>query len=270
MIDTTTETSAKTRTTGPLQKVKSWFAPAQTGSTIASAPSGTVYDRLMAEVESFSEDHLTLDEKVHTVAARIAAVIVPFVAVYAIGDIVGGFMTPAFGAGPAHVLSYCGELLKSFLILTFARALSRRADGPGYFARLGVTFAIWLTLQVGTVFVLYIIALPTSGNTTLTLARVCGFGLLDVASMAILFWKGKSTAQHQQHVSTKIAAFKMVHSAQQEQERVMQQAALQDQQHKITMEAQQKFSNAIVGLMDEFLSQLNERGNGNGNRTSRW
>jgi hypothetical protein len=195
-------------TAGPIT-----LRPVRPTSGGAVAPSAMVrsshFERQRALIDSFDEDFADRWDKVKLMAAKIVALVLPMIAVLAIGDELGKYFSRFSGGTGAQVLiAYAGETALAALTYILGSIFGRNEQSVSHYLKLAITFVIWLGFILASAWGQWAVAassLSPVAGTDLKIAIWLRIGMacmLDAASVAIMFWRGKSLTKflaQQQH-----------------------------------------------------------------------
>jgi hypothetical protein len=180
---------------------------------LASRPSH--FERQRTLIDSFDEDYADRWDKVKLMAAKIVALVLPVLAVFAIGDELGKYFSRFSGGTGAQVLiAYAGEAALAAFTYILGSIFGRNEKSVTHYLKLAITFVIWLGFILASAWGQWAVAasaLSPGAGIDLKIAIWLRIGMacmLDAASVAIMFWRGKSLtkflAQQQQKANATI------------------------------------------------------------------
>src|SRR5947207_14385911 len=176
------------RTTGPLPRIH-MVQPSRVSH----------FERQRKQIDSFDEDYADRWDRVKLFAAKIVALVLPIIAVLAIGDELGKYFSRYAGGTWSQVwIAYAGEAALAALTYILGSMFGRSEKSVGHYIKMTVTGLIWLLLILASAWGQWAVAesaLPVHPDTGLIIAIWLRIGMacmLDAASVAIMFWRGKS------------------------------------------------------------------------------
>lgn len=204
------------------------------------------FTRQRRAIEQFSEDYMPLGKRALHGAARLVGYLLPLLAVLAVGSDLGAFYAPGLGRFSSYLLSFAIESAIAALTIVLGTAAASPERTTAHKVKLGVTAAIWLLCQVGSALSLYVMATSVMSNSIVgplwyvTIAwRVCSTAALDLASIAILFWAGKSLQRYLSEMRQKTHAIVQLSDAEIDIRRAMQRADLRAKEDEMEMRARE-------------------------------
>lgn len=184
----------------------------------APQPPEDEFTKQRRSIEQFSEDYMPFGKRLLHGAAKLVGYVLPFLAVVAVGSDLGSFYAPGLGAFSSYMIAYGVELAIASLTVVLGTAAASPERTTSHKVKLTITSAIWVVASAGSALSLYVMAsskmVPTTTGVLWDVTigwRVASVAMFDLASVAILFWSGKSLqrflmeAQKKQHAITAMA-----------------------------------------------------------------
>lgn len=245
-----------------------WLGKAS--NIISIAPSGAAaqpvddFTRNRALIESFSEDYLSMADKAKLFIVKLVAFALPLLAVAAVGTDIGHYFAEALGAFSSYLLAYGVEAGLAGLTLMLGMALQRSSEERAHWVKVGIAGAVWLIASLASGAVMYIIALTalpaTLAHSKLGLAviglRTGAVMLLDLMSVCILFFRGKSLQRHLADMALKSHAIAETNEAELDIQRAQETAQRrreEDAQYMEDKRRSQALVSEVQGMMGEAL-----------------
>jgi hypothetical protein len=201
--------------TGPLRVVRPIRPNTGQGGAAVSH-----FERQRKQIDSFDEDYADRWDKAKLFAAKIVALTLPIVAVLAIGDELGKYFAQFTGGGFSSVLiAYAGEAALAALTYILGSIFGRSEKSASHYIKLALTFVVWLLFILASAWGQWAVAataLPAHPATGLVIAVWLRIGMacmLDAASVAIMFWRGKSLTKYLNQLAQKATATIQVNEA---------------------------------------------------------
>ena len=130
------QASQQSRTTGPLPRVHT-VQPSRVSH----------FERQRKQIDSFDEDYADRWDKIKLWAAKVVALILPIIAVVAIGDELGRYFSRfAGGTASQYWIAYAGEAALAALTYILGSMFGRSEKSVGHYLKMTVTGLIWLLL----------------------------------------------------------------------------------------------------------------------------
>jgi hypothetical protein len=183
------------------------------------------FERQRKIVESFQEDALELADRIKLKAAKIASIILPVIAVYAIGGELGQYFAggTAFSWGASqwvqsqYLIAYAGEFALAVLTYALGHAVAQRESGTAHAVKLTITFVIWFLFLAASAAGQWYVALatlhPTPQMETAIAIRIGMACSLDIASVCLMWWRGKSLAKFLEQQAKKAESIRAVNES---------------------------------------------------------
>jgi hypothetical protein len=267
-------------------------APAQTGGTtgplqVIPAPLSH-FERQRALIESFDEDHADRWDKAKLFAAKLVALALPIIAVLAIGNELGQYFAQ-FANGDTFssaLIAYAGEAALAALTYILGSIVGRNDKSASHYIKFGITLFVWALFVAASAWGQWAVAkkaIPDLRDTGLVVAVWVRIGMacsLDAASVAIMFWRGKSLSKFLAQQAQKTAATMQVNEAELQIEAAQAGAEARRELTEIHLEGlrddqamlrelRQRNNQAILNQVEGSLSQLPEGGRGGNGRQLR-
>jgi hypothetical protein len=243
-------------TTGPIT-----LRPVRPTSGGAAAPSAMArsshFERQRTLIDSFDEDYADRWDKVKLMAAKIIALVLPVIAVLAIGDELGTYFSRfSGGTGSQALIAYAGEAALAALTYILGSIFGRNEKSVSHYLKLAITCVIWLGFILASAWGQWAVAksaLPKSANLDLEIAIWLRIGMacmLDAASVAIMFWRGKSLtkflAQQQQQANATI----QVNEAELTIERAQSAAETRRKEDALYLKGKEQAQNVVMRVQE--------------------
>lgn len=204
------------------------------------------FTRQRRAIEQFSEDYMPLGKRILHAAARLVGYVLPFLAVVAVGSDLGAFYAPGLGKFSSYLLSYAIECAIAGLTVVLGTAMASPERSTSHKVKLAITALVWLLCEIGSALSLYVMAVSVMSTSVtgqlfyVTIGwRVASTAVLDLASVAILFWTGKSLQRYLMEMQRKQHAIVALSDAEIDIKRAMQRADLRQQEDAMEMRARE-------------------------------
>lgn len=178
------------------------------------------FERQRQQIDSFDEDYADRWDKVKLMAAKIVALVLPVIAVLAIGQEIGKYFSQFTGSTfTSYLIAYAGEAALAALTYILGSIVGRNEKSISHYIKFGITFVVWLLFIAASAWGQWAVAesaLPAHPDTGLVVAIWLRIGMacmLDAASVAIMFWRGKSLTKYLTQLQQKAAATIQVNEA---------------------------------------------------------
>jgi hypothetical protein len=167
----------------------------------------SAFEKQRKLIDSFQEDRLEFTDKVKLKAAKLASIVLPIIAVYAIGGELGQY----FAGGSLfswsasdwvkgqYLIAYAGEFALAVLTYVLGHAAQQKAEGTGHYLKLTMTFLVWVLFLAASGAGQWYVALatlnPSPQMQTAIAIRVAMSCSLDVAAVCLMWWRGATLAK---------------------------------------------------------------------------
>ena len=238
--------------TGPLRVIRP-IRPAggQGGAAVSH------FEKQRAVIDSFDEDYADRWDKVKLLAAKIVAVVLPVIAVLAIGDELGKYFSRfAGGTGSQTLIAYAGEAALAALTYILGSIFGRSEKSAAHYIKLSITLVIWLAFILASAWGQWAVAesaLPTNAPQGLVVAiwlRISMACMLDAASVAIMFWRGKSLTKHLAQLQQKADATIRVNEAELAIERAQSAAETRRKEDELYLKGKEQAQNVVMRVQE--------------------
>ena len=263
-----------TRTTGPLEGVKTWFRGWQDRMkgqprVVRTDERGrekerSAIEKMRDKVAEFDEDYKGVGERLLGLFMQIVGYLGPFALVFWIGSDLGKYYAPVMDPVPAYGLAYTMECIIAACTIAMGRSWGEIASGKANWGRMCAIMSIWLILNASSAFGLYLVI--TKGGQAngiiefVMIARVTAIALCDLGCASVLMFKGMSLQKHIESIRKKAAAIGELADAHRQTEEADKNAALRDQMMKSTLRIQedlsQKIGEAVSMVMSSILTKM--------------
>ena len=190
-------------------------------------------------------------------AAKIIAITLPVIAVVAIGDELGRYFSRfAGGTGSQTLIAYAGEAALAALTYILGSIFGRSEKSAAHYVKLGITFAIWLLLIAASAWGQWAVAassLSASASTDLKVAIWLRIGMacmLDAASVAIMFWRGKSLSKFLAQQAQKADATIRVNESELTIQRAQSAAAQREKEDALYLRGKEQAQNVVMRVQE--------------------
>jgi hypothetical protein len=209
-------------------------------------------------IETFSEDYLGWSDRAKLAAAKFVAFVLPVLAVAAVGTDIGDFFAPALGTFSSYILAYAIESGIAALTIMLGMAAQRTNEGTGHWVKVGIAAFIWLVASLASGLVMYLIAatalpasvLHTSLGSAVIFLRTFAVMLIDLISVSILFFRGKSLQKYLHEMSQKSHAIGAINEAELGIQRAQETASMRRQEDQQYLEGKQRQFEVVAELTE--------------------
>jgi hypothetical protein len=227
----------------------------QTGAAVSH------FERQRAMIDSFDEDYADRWDKVKLFVAKMIALVLPVVAIVSIGDELARYFYQFGGGsyGPGFI-AYSGEAGLAALTYMLGSMFGRGEKSGGHYAKASITFLIWLAFVLASAWGQWAVAksaLPKSAGLDLEIAIWLRIGMacmLDAASVAIMFWRGKSLTKYLNQLTQKADATIRVNEAELAIERAQATAEQRKKEDDLYLKGKEQVQ-AVVMRVQELQGQ---------------
>jgi hypothetical protein len=193
------------RDTGPIPRFRFWPFGGRRGRVVESG-NLSHYERRRKLIESFNEDALELTDKIKLKTAKWLSIILPIIAVWAIGSELGQFFSNGLAfswanqwAVSQYLIAYAGEVALAAMTYVLGFAAGQKSDGAAHNVKLTITFLVWFLFlaasAVGQWFTTVSVLHPTGGALIAVGIRIGMACSLDIAAVCLMWWRGQSLAR---------------------------------------------------------------------------
>src|SRR5438270_9602795 len=235
-----------TRTTGPLPRIHT-VQPSRVSH----------FERQRKQIDSFDEDYADRWDRVKLWAAKIVALVLPIIAVLAIGDELGRYFSRFSGGTTSQYwIAYAGEAALAALTYILGSMFGRSEKSVGHYIKMTVTGLIWLLLILASAWGQWAVALsalPAHPDTGLIIAIWLRIGMacmLDAASVAIMFWRGKSLTRYLNQLQQKADATIRVNEAELTIERAQAAAAQRQKEDELYLRGKEQAQDVVMRVQE--------------------
>jgi hypothetical protein len=212
-------------------------------------------------IDSFDEDYADRWDKVKLFVAKMIALVLPVVAIVSIGDELARYFYQFGGGsyGPGFI-AYSGEAGLAALTYILGSMFGRGEKSGGHYAKASITFLIWLAFVLASAWGQWAVAksaLPKSAGLDLEIAIWLRIGMacmLDAASVAIMFWRGKSLTKYLNQLTQKADATIRVNEAELAIERAQATAEQRKKEDDLYLKGKEQVQ-AVVMRVQELQGQ---------------
>jgi hypothetical protein len=219
------------------------------------------FEKQRSQIDSFSEDYADRWDKAKLFAAKIVALLLPIIAVLAIGDELGKYFSLfAGGTFSSYLIAYAGEAALAALTYILGSIFGRSEKSAAHIIKLIVTFVVWLLFVLASAWGQWSVAsaaLPVHASQGLIISIWLRIGMacmLDAASVAIMFWRGKSLTKYLAQLQQKATATMQVNEAELSIQRAQASAAARQKEDDMYLAGKVR-SQEIVNRVQELQSQ---------------
>jgi hypothetical protein len=238
--------------TGPLRVLRPVRPPSGQGGAAVSH-----FEKQRSLIDSFDEDYADRWDRVKLLAAKIVAITLPVIAVVAIGDELGRYFSRfAGGTGSQTLIAYAGEAALAALTYILGSIFGRSEKSAAHYVKLAITFAIWLLLIAASAWGQWAVAasaLPASASTDLKVAIWLRIGMacmLDAASVATMFWRGKSLSKFLAQQAQKADATIRVNESELTIQRAQSAAAQREKEDALYLRGKEQAQNVVMRVQE--------------------
>src|SRR3989440_2399346 len=240
------QASQQSRTTGPLPRVHT-VQPSRVSH----------FERQRKQIDSFDEDYADRWDKIKLWAAKVVALILPIIAVVAIGDELGRYFTRyAGGTWSQTWIAYAGEAALAALTYMLGSMFGRSEKSVSHYIKMTVTGLIWLAFILASAWGQWAVAesaLPAHADTGLIIAIWLRIGMacmLDAASVAIMFWRGKSLTKYLAQLQQKATATIQVNEAELAIERAQSAAENRRKEDELYLRGKEQAQDVVMRVQE--------------------
>src|SRR5437763_6298580 len=240
------QVSEESRTTGPLPRVHT-VQPARVSH----------FERQRRQIDSFDEDYADRWDKIKLWAAKVVALILPIIAVVAIGDELGRYLSRfAGGTASQYWIAYAGEAALAALTYILGSMFGRSEKSVGHYLKMTVTGLIWLLLTLASAWGQWAVALsvlPAHAESGLLIAIGLRIGMactLDAASVALMWWRGKSLTKYLAQLQQKADATIRVNEAELTIERAQAAAAQRQKEDELYLRGKEQAQDVVMRVQE--------------------
>jgi hypothetical protein len=213
-------------------------------------------------IETFSEDYLGWADRAKLAAAKFVAFLLPVAAVAAVGTDIGAFFAPALGTFSSYTLAYSIEAGLAALTLMLGMAAQKTNEGTSHWVKVGIAGFVWLIASLASGLVMYVIAatalpasvLHTSLGSAIIFLRTGAVMLIDLISVSILFFRGKSLQKYLHEMSQKSHAITATNEAELAIKRAQETAKQRQREDEQYLEGKAR-AQAVVSELQEMTNQ---------------
>src|SRR5260370_1277721 len=102
------------------------------------------FERQRKQIDSFDEDYADRWDKAKLFAAKLVALVLPIIAVLAIGAELGKYFSQFTGGGfSSALIAYAGEAALAALTYILGSIFGRNEKSAAHYIKLGITFIVW-------------------------------------------------------------------------------------------------------------------------------
>jgi len=232
-----------TKTTGPLPRVHT-VQPSRVSH----------FERQRKQIDSFDEDYADRWDRVKLFAAKIVALVLPIIAVLAIGDELGRYFTRYGGSTwSQYWIAYAGEAALTYIL---GSIFGRSEKSASHYIKMTVTGVIWLGFILASAWGQWAVAesaLPAHPETGLIIAIWLRIGMacmLDAASVAIMFWRGKSLTKYLTQLQQKADATIRVNEAELTIQRAQATAEQRQKEDELYLRGKEQAQDVVMRVQE--------------------
>jgi hypothetical protein len=214
------------------------------------------FKRRRSLIESFSEDYLGWADRAKLAIVKFVAFALPIAAVLAVGTDIGAFFTPALGAFSSYLLSFSIEAGIAGLTLMLGSAAQKTNESVGHWVKFSIAAVVWLIASLASGLVMYVIAataMPLAHNNLYYAViglRTSAVMLIDLISVCILFFRGKSLQRHLHEMSQKSQAILAVNESELAIQRAQEQAHMRQLEDEQYLEGKRRQAEVVAELTE--------------------
>jgi hypothetical protein len=222
----------------------------------------TPLERQRKIVNSFQEDALEMTDRIKLKAAKFASIILPIIAVYAIGGELGQYFSNGVAFSWAasqwvqgqYLIAYSGELALAVLTYALGHAVSQRETGTGHAVKLFITTLVWFLFLAASAAGQWYVAIatlhPDDKMQTAIAIRVAMACSLDIAAVCLMWWRGKSLAKFLEQQAKKAESIRAVNESELAIEAAQENAARRRREDEEYLNAKRNHNNMIIRLQE--------------------
>lgn len=215
------------------------------------------FERQRQQIDSFDEDYADRWDRIKLLAAKIVALVLPIVAVLAIGDELGKYFTRFTGGDfTSYLIAYAGEAALAALTYILGSIFGRNEKSAAHYIKLVITFVVWSLFILASAWGQWAVAstaLPPHPDTSLVIAIWLRIGMacmLDAASVAIMFWRGKSLTKYLAQLQQKATATIQVNEAELAIERAQSAAENRRKEDELYLRGKEQAQNVVMRVQE--------------------
>jgi len=245
--------------TGPLATNIRPLRPTSGGAAapLPSQARPSHFERQRSLIESFDEDYADRWDKIKLLAAKIVAIVLPVIAVLAIGGELGKYFSQFSGGMlTANLIAYAGESAMAALTYILGSIIGRTEKSVSYYVKLTLTFIIWDVFVLASAWGQWAVAssaLPAHAPSGLIVAIWLRIGmacLLDAASVAIMFWRGKSLSKFLAQQAQKADATIRVNESELTIQRAQAAAQQREKEDALYLKGKEQAQNVVMRVQE--------------------
>lgn len=222
----------------------------------------TPFERQRQLVNSFQEDALELADRIKLQAAKLASILLPMIAVYAIGGELGQYFSGgvAFSWGASqwvqgqYLIAYAGEFALAVLTYSLGHAVAQRESGTAHALKLAITALVWFLFLAASAAGQWYVALatlhPSPAMQTAIAIRVGMACSLDVAAVCLMWWRGKSLAKFLEQQAKKAESIRAVNESELSIQAAQESAERRRREDNQYLEAKRNHNQMIVRIQE--------------------
>jgi hypothetical protein len=222
-----------------------------------TSPRSAHFERQRALIDAFDEDYADRWDKVKLFAAKLVALVLPVIAVLAIGDELGTYFSRFSGGTSSQVLiAYAGEAALAALTYILGSIFGRNEKSIGHYVKLAITFGVWLLLILASAWGQWAVAassLSAHAGIDLKVAIWLRIGMacmLDATSVAIMFWRGKSLSKYLAQQQQKANATIQVNEAELTIQRAQAAAVQREKEDALYLKGKEQAQNVVMRVQE--------------------
>jgi|SRR5579863_175333 len=215
------------------------------------------FERQRARIDSFDEDYADRWDRVKLLAAKIVALVLPVIAVLAIGDELSKYFAQFTGGGfSSALIAYAGEAALAALTYILGSLFGRAEKSASHYIKLALTLLVWLIFIFASAWGQWAVAssaLPPGAKSGLVVAIWLRIGMacsLDAASVVIMFWRGKSLTKYLAQLHQKATATIQVNEAELTIERAQSAAATRRKEDELYLRGKEQAQNVVMRVQE--------------------
>jgi hypothetical protein len=175
-------------------------------------------------IDSFHEDQLDWADRWKLKAAKGVAIVLPLIAIYAIGGELGQYFAGNVGFSwsnqwvmSQYIIGYAGETALAAMTYVLGHAFTQKAEGSGHTVKLAVTALVWFVFLAASAAGQWYVAVATiHPDPSMQLAIQIRIGMacsLDIASVCLMWWRGRSLGHFLEQQQKKVEAIRAVNES---------------------------------------------------------